>query len=179
MGGAFLLVGCKGNSAATENVVNPESIVTQQTINHTIVQSLNGVRQSKMVAPLMERYDMAREPFMEFPNGIEITTYDSIGSVASTIRANYAIYYEKRQIWEARGNVVGHNVPEERTLRTEQLFWDEKIGRIYSNVKSNPTAYISDRVLRAMRSFIIGDSANIAEEWISTPIHWNGAIRQR
>jgi hypothetical protein len=88
-GSAFLLYSCKSsNSHNVDDILNPEAIVTQQSINHTLIQSLNGVLESKMTTPLMERHEMAREPFMEFPNGIEITRYDSIGNIESTLRAN-------------------------------------------------------------------------------------------
>ena len=47
--------------------------------------------------------------------------------------ADYAKYLEKEQLWEAKGNVVGED-QEGKKLLTEQLFWDEKADRIYSNV---------------------------------------------
>ena len=49
------------------------------------------------------------------------------------ISANYAIFYEERKLWEVKGNVVAKN-SDNQTLYTQQLFWDQKSKRIYSNV---------------------------------------------
>lgn len=115
---------------------NPESLITHRSDSLTLIVSENGLKQYRFETPLMERYQMAREPYMEFRYGIKITTYrDSTEAVASTLVADYAIYYENRELWEARGNVVGEG-EDGRTLYTQQLFWDQKTKKVYSNVDS-------------------------------------------
>ena len=49
------------------------------------------------------------------------------------LTANYAIYYENRKLWEAKGDVVVVK-SDGKTLYTQQLFWNAKTQRIYSNV---------------------------------------------
>ena len=53
-----------------------ESMLTQQSDSLTIIQSSEGHREFVFKTPLMERYELAREPYMEFRRGVEITTYD-------------------------------------------------------------------------------------------------------
>lgn len=112
-----------------------EAMITQQSDTLTMLYSTNGRKEYRFTTPLMERYEFAKDPYMEFRYGIDIVTYDSLGNDASTLRADYAIFYEKRELWETRGNVVGKSV-DGRELHTQQLFWDQKIDRVYSNVDS-------------------------------------------
>lgn len=112
-----------------------EAMITQQSDTLTMLYSTNGRKEYRFTTPLMERYEFARDPYMEFRYGINIVTYDSLGYEASTLRADYAIFYEKRELWETRGNVVGKSV-DGRELHTQQLFWNQKIDKVYSNVDS-------------------------------------------
>ncbi len=52
-----------------------------------------------------------------------------------TLTANYAIYYENRKLWEAKGDVVVKK-SDGKELYTEQLFWNAITKKIYSNVDS-------------------------------------------
>ena len=80
---------------------------------------------------------MASDPYREFRKGIHITTYqdDSLTTVNATLVANYAIFYEERELWEAKGDVVVEKADGTK-LYTQQLYWNSKTGRIYSNVDS-------------------------------------------
>lgn len=97
--------------------------------------SENGRRSYFFKAPLLEGYTLVKEPYREFRKGIEITTYqdDSLTTVDAVLTANYAIYYENRKLWEAKGDVVVVK-SDGKTLYTQQLFWNAKTQRIYSNV---------------------------------------------
>lgn len=133
MGSAILLYSCSSEGA---NQVNKETLLTQQSDSLTIIQTAEGKCDYVFTTPLMERYEFAKEPYMEFRKGVEITTYDdSTGLEASYLVADYAIFFEKRELWEAKGNVVARNV-DGQTLYTQQLFWNQKTHRIYSNVDS-------------------------------------------
>jgi LPS export ABC transporter protein LptC len=112
-----------------------EAMITQQSDSLTMVFSTNGEKEYRFWTPLMERYEFAKDPYMEFRYGINIITYDSLGREASRLRADYAIFYEKRELWETRGNVVGMSA-DGRELHTQQLFWNQKIDKVYSNVDS-------------------------------------------
>lgn len=133
LGGAILLFSCSGRQATGE--LNMEAMITQQSDSLTMVFSTNGEKEYRFWTPLMERYEFAKDPYMEFRYGINIITYDSLGGEASRLRADYAIFYEKRELWETRGNVVGVSA-DGRELHTQQLFWNQKIDKVYSNVDS-------------------------------------------
>ena len=133
VGSAILLYSCAERRDKNDD---DENMLTQQSDSLTIIQSSEGHREFVFKTPLMERYELAREPYMEFRRGVEITTYDdSTGLEESNLVADYAIFFEKRELWEAKGNVVARNA-DGQILYTQQLFCNQSTHRVYSNVDS-------------------------------------------
>ena len=135
LGGVILFFSCKQDKLPEEDT---ETLMTQQSDTLTMINSENGKKTYRFYTPLMERYELAKEPYMEFRYGIDVVTYDSLGRIESTLVADYAINYEKQSLWEAKGNVVATN-GEGQILETQQLFWNRKTQRIWSNVDSKIT----------------------------------------
>ncbi len=132
-GSAILLSSCKEQSTGDDEPL--EMIKTEESEHLTIIESENGRKSYRFTTPLLEGYTLGRDPYREFRKGIDITTYkdDSLTTVNATLRANYAIYYENRKLWEVKGNVVVTKSDGTR-LYTQQLFWNSITKRIYSNV---------------------------------------------
>ena len=135
-GSAILLFSCgerQGEGASGSG----ETMMTEYSENLSVVMSQNGRRSYHFVTPLLEGYSQAREPYREFRKGVKITTYqnDSLSEVDAVLTANYAIYYENRKLWEAKGNVVVVK-SDGKNLYTQQLFWNQQTKKIYSNVDS-------------------------------------------
>ncbi|WP_298063052.1 LPS export ABC transporter periplasmic protein LptC [uncultured Rikenella sp.] len=133
--GTLFLSSC-GKKEPKPTIEDPETTPTQVSHNHRMINSVDGYRQYRMETPLLERYELATEPFMEFREGIKIETFDSLLRVESDLVADYARLNEVTDLWEARGNVVAHNYTGERggrTLYTERLYWDQKKKKIYSD----------------------------------------------
>ena len=143
VGSATLLFSCDSKPAAT--VYDNETLMTESSENRTITMMENGARSYTFTAPLIEGYSLAKNPYKEFRRGVKMTTYtsDSLSLVDVILTANYAIFYEKQELWEAKGNVVviKHNrkdgdttVTDLTEVYTQQLFWNAKTKKIYSNV---------------------------------------------
>jgi LPS export ABC transporter protein LptC len=125
-------VACK-NDIETINALNNEiKLPDQSGFNIEITYTDSGKIQGKIYAPEVNKYDRGEEPYIEFPKGMKVIFYDSLERPNSYIRANYAIYYEKKQLWEARNQVVAENLLNHDKLETEQMFWDQKEEKIYS-----------------------------------------------
>ncbi len=114
-----------------------ETLMTEYSDSLSVIMSRNGRRSYHFTAPQLEGYTLAREPYREFRKGVKITTYqdDSLSSVDAVLTANYAIYYENQELWEAKGNVVVRK-SDGKTLYTQQLFWNARTDKVYSNVDS-------------------------------------------
>lgn len=132
-GSAILLSSCREQPKEEEGSL--DAIMTEQSENLSIVVTENGRKSYRFSTPLLEGYMLGRDPYREFRKGIKITTFqdDSMMTVNATLEANYAIYYENRKLWEAKGN-VRVNKFDGTKLYTQQLFWDSTTKRIYSNV---------------------------------------------
>lgn len=133
-GSAILLYSCDEQTKPKEQAVEAAKM-TEYSEHMTIVMSQNGRRSYIFEAPLLEGYTLGNEPYREFRRGIKITTYreDSLASVDAVLTANYAIYYEKRELWEAKGDVEVHKY-DGTEVYTQQLFWNARTKKIYSNV---------------------------------------------
>ena len=68
----------------------------------------------------------------EVPKGMFITFFEKDGTISATLRANYAYYYKEEDRWKATGNVVIHNIKNEETLKSEELFWEPKNEDVYT-----------------------------------------------
>ena len=136
VGSAILLFSCE-REEEPESESRIEMMMTEYSENLSVVMSQNGRRSYHFKTPLLEGYSLAREPYREFRKGVKITTYqnDSLTTVDAVLTANYAIYYENRELWEAKGNVVVEK-SDGKTLYTQQLFWNARTKKIYSNVDS-------------------------------------------
>ena len=107
VGSAILLTACGGEQTTEEQV--DETIMTEHSIDLTMITTENGAKAYRFQTPLMEGYKLAKDPYMEFREGIDIVTYKGEGDtteVESHLTANYAIYYEERKLWEVKGNVA-------------------------------------------------------------------------
>lgn len=135
VGSAILLYSCDKESVVEEP--NDEALMTEYSEHLTMTNTENGRKSYVFTAPLVEGYSLAKEPYQEFRKGVDIVTYqkDSTGAVDATLTANYAIHYGNRKLWEAKGNVVVKK-SNGQELYTQQLFWNEKTRRIWSNVDS-------------------------------------------
>ena len=134
-GSAILLFSCDKPPAAASG--GDEALMTEYSEHLSVIMSENGRRSYFFKAPLLEGYTLVKEPYREFRKGIEITTYqdDSLTTVDAVLTANYAIYYENRKLWEAKGDVVVVK-SDGKTLYTQQLFWNAQTDKVYSNVDS-------------------------------------------
>ena len=121
-GSAILLFSCADKDAGRASA-SEETMMTEYSEDLSVVMSQNGRRSYHFVTPLRK--------------GVKITTYqnDSLTTVDAVLTANYAIYYENRELWEAKGNVVVEK-SDGKTLYTQQLFWNARTKKIYSNVDS-------------------------------------------
>jgi LPS export ABC transporter protein LptC len=127
-----LLVSCGGKeldkvkvSASTKEI--PIEVGTNIAINYTD----SGYLKAKVFAPLLERYSSDVRTETEMRQGITAYFYDNNGKVSSYIKSKYAIRNEVQRTLTARKDVFVVNNKGD-TLRTEELIWDEKSDRIYS-----------------------------------------------
>jgi len=128
-----LTVSCE-NDIATIKALNEELNMPSQTgSNVQITYTDSGQIKIKLMAPELKRFSRENDPYYEFPKGLKVFFYQPDGKVESYIVANYALFYEKQELWEARNNVVAKNERTGEQLFTEHIFWNQKEETIYSD----------------------------------------------
>ncbi|MBC3845223.1 LPS export ABC transporter periplasmic protein LptC [Winogradskyella echinorum] len=86
---------------------------------------------ANLLSPKMLDYSNRDFAFSEFPNGIELIVYDEDNN-KTTITSRYAIYYTETGIIDLRDEVVVATYSGD-TLRTHQLFYNEKLEWVFTN----------------------------------------------
>ena len=87
-----------------------------------LTRSLNGLIVVRMRSCEVRQLQSDNNTF-EFPKGLEMFMYDTLGNVTSHMSANYSIYYDKEGIWEAKDDVVVNNEKGDQ-LNTEYRVWN-------------------------------------------------------
>ena len=98
----------------------------------TTVISDSGITRYRISAPQWDVYDRANQPYWEFPRGIHFEKFDLNLNVDANIHSKYAKFLENEQLWELKGNVRATNLQGE-LFETEQLFWNQREERFYSD----------------------------------------------
>lgn len=110
-----------------------DTFPSESAFNVVMNYSEKGFIQFTLEAEQLDRYNLT-SPYIEFPNGLHVMFYDSIGGIKSEMFANYAISYEGKKLMEARDDVIVINHEQSQTLNTEHLIWDQKKHIIFSEV---------------------------------------------
>ncbi|WP_165020846.1 LPS export ABC transporter periplasmic protein LptC [Dysgonomonas sp. ZJ279] len=113
-------------------VYNPDSIPMLNTDSVTMLISDSGLIRYKMLAKTWLVFSEAKDPYWLFPDGFYGEQFDSLFNIILTVKADSVWNFEKRKLWQLRGNVFIRNSVGE-TFASEELFWDQRDQKIYSN----------------------------------------------
>ena len=115
-----------------EVVFDPQTYPTLKEKNVTTLYSSEGITRAKAIAPTYHVFGRASEVYWFFPDSIYLEIYDTAFNIQGTVRADTAYRYERRQIWELKGNVYMTNFEGVR-FQSEHVFWNEQKETIYSD----------------------------------------------
>lgn len=128
-----IAIACE-NDIATIKALNEDLNMPMQTgSNVEITYTDSGLVKVKLMAPELKRFSRENDPYYEFPKGLKVMFYQPDGKIESHIEADYALFFEKQELWEARNNVVAKNERTHEQLFTEHIFWNQKEETIYSD----------------------------------------------
>lgn len=130
-GTAFFFYSCENNIEKVKAFGSTENLPMVEVINVNTVFTDSGEVRYTLKAPKSFLFESDGVRYHEFPEGVEVTTYDNSNQMISKISANYAKQFIKEEKWEAKNNVVVVNSRND-TLKTEHLTWDRKEKKIYT-----------------------------------------------
>ncbi len=132
MGTVMFLSSCENNIEQIKAFGLTEALPILEASNFETLITDSGVVRYFLKAPKLLRFEEERESYFEFPEGIELIRYNEDGEIISSITANYAKQFEEEKKWEVKNNVIATNTQGD-TLKTEQLFYNEIAGEIYTD----------------------------------------------
>lgn len=132
--GVFLFFGsCENDMQEIRELTAKQDSAIFSAQNVEVTYSSKGRPNGLMKAPLLVRYMQEKDKsYTEFPEGIKMFFYNEKGVTTSTLRSNYAIYYEDEERWVAKYDVEVVNENGEM-LNTEYLVWSRKEEKITSD----------------------------------------------
>lgn len=130
-GAAILFYACENNIEQIKAFSSSENLPVLEATNFETIATDSGQIRYFLRTPKLLRYENEGDAYYEFPEGIELVKYDENKQIISSITANYAKQYDKDKKWEAKNNVIATNAQGD-TLKTEQLFYEENAGKIYT-----------------------------------------------
>lgn len=129
----FFIVSCSKEKVEQIGAIKNRSAMPQlHATEITTIISDSGVTRYRISATQWDVFDKATKPYWNFPNGIHFEKFDLNLKVDANIHSRYARFDVNEQRWELRGKVRATNLQGE-LFETEQLFWSEREGRIYSD----------------------------------------------
>ena len=131
----FIFASCKKDAKSSIDFeYDPELIPTLSTDSVTELISDSGIIRYKMITPLWNMYEQAKEKYWSFPKGIYLEQFDSTLVVVVTIKADSAWNYVNKKLWYLKGNVFVKNI-DGVTFTSDELYWDSNPNeqKIYSN----------------------------------------------
>jgi LPS export ABC transporter protein LptC len=171
---SLVFSGCENSIEVINNLTKTQNVPTLTRKNCEIFYSDSALIRIRIFAPKLERYDLAKDPYIDFTEGILVYFYDSAMNIQSEISADVARYFEKKQLWEAHDNVIAKNNKKGEQLNTEELFWDQSTQLIYSDkfskVQTADGVFYGDGGFKANQTFswwkLIGTkgSVNLKDE---------------
>lgn len=118
--------------SVTDAVVDRAGIPVLSADTVATLISDSGVVRYRINTVKWEIFDRAQPPYWEFPEGIYLEKFSPDLSVDASLEADYAHYNETDQLWHLRGNVKALNLEGER-FETDELYWNQKTERVYSD----------------------------------------------
>lgn len=115
-----------------DTLYDKESVPSMVTDSVTELISDSGLIRYKMIASRWMVFDNARDPYWYFPQKIYLEQFDTLFQIQATLEADTAWNYTQRKLWKLKGNVFIKNRQDE-TFESDELFWDEKTGKVYSD----------------------------------------------
>ncbi|MBO7141649.1 MAG: LPS export ABC transporter periplasmic protein LptC [Bacteroidales bacterium] len=133
----FLVVLCAVQACSSKmeqlNNYNIDATFPQQSVENLDLKYYSSHKmRTTVTAPQADDYEHGDvASYLEFPKGVDVIFYDEELKQKSRLTADYAVYYKKKHLYEARRNVVITN-DDGTTLKTEQIFCDENKQKIFS-----------------------------------------------
>ena len=126
-----ILFACSNDTELVKEFIELEDLPIEEIKAAEMLHTENGVLKLKIGAANIKRFKDI-QPNLVFSDGLELAFYDDSGFVKSVLTAFNAEINETNKIMTAFDKVVLTS-REGNRLETEELIWDEKQNKIFTN----------------------------------------------
>ncbi|MFK8045875.1 MAG: LPS export ABC transporter periplasmic protein LptC [Crocinitomicaceae bacterium] len=126
---AGMFVSCENDLANVKVVTASEETPDRILTDFHSYYSDSGIVRYEIIASKMEDYSKDDQKTI-FKNGLTVKYYSNGSELISTLSAEYAELKPLQNIIIARNNVIFTNHEKQQTLKTEELFWDQRLKKI-------------------------------------------------
>jgi len=130
---AIMLFSCENDMAVVNELTRRDSLPELISYDIELHYSEHGRLQFLLTSP-QAAFKVGDEAYQEFPDGFHVVFFDSLMNKTSELSADYGINFEKRNLMEARRNVVVINHEKHEKMNTEHMIWDRGKKKISSDV---------------------------------------------
>lgn len=129
----YFITSCGNNKQEiVDEPLDREKIPTVHDDSVTMMISDSGVIRYKVITKDWQIFESSKDPHWYFPKGLYVERFDSAFQAEATLKADTAWNYTQRRLWQLKGHVSMKNTKGE-TFVTEELFWDERQQKMYSD----------------------------------------------
>jgi LPS export ABC transporter protein LptC len=129
----ILFPACSGNNKnLADAIAENDTLPSMTSLGVTTLVSDSGITRYKIVTEEWLIFDKKNPPYWAFEKGVYLEKFDTLFRIDASIKADTAYYYEKKKLWELKGNVQILSQRGDK-FETQQLFWDEKREKVYSD----------------------------------------------
>lgn len=130
---SLIFSSCSNNPELVKEFIELDNLPIEQIKEAEVLHTENGILKLKIIAANIQRFK-DNQPSLVFSDGLEVTFYDDSGLVKSVLTAVNAEIDETNKIMTAFDNVILVS-KEGNKLESDELFWDEKKNKIYTENK--------------------------------------------
>ena len=129
---AFSLIfySCKTDLSKVKPPADIKNLPQLSIQNFNAKYKISNILRAEAYAPLMNKYTIDKN-YIEFPKGVNVKFYNDYFHVNTSLTCEYAINYPDKELWKFSGNVVIKS-NDGGTLKTQELYFDQKTQKIYS-----------------------------------------------
>jgi len=130
---SIVLVACTNDPKLVQDFVSDKEQAIERIKGAELLHTENGKIKVRIMADKIERFQN-QQPGLIFSEHMEVYFYNDSSKLQSTLMANDASIDEDTKIMLAQNNVVLTS-SDDKKLETEELIWDEKQDKIYTDRK--------------------------------------------
>ena len=126
------ILSCENDLTEINRLFDPEAVTSEVAHDVEMLYSDSAIVQVRIRAPRMIRHLDKKNVRQEFPDGMNVDFFGPGQRVDSRLRSNYAMRFDEKKQIVVRDSVVWQSNNGEQ-LETEELTWDEKSGKVFTN----------------------------------------------